>query len=211
MASTQQEFYHINRKVHWSNFAFLNVCDEFNVGGASNPYFQFFENEGKLFPVVDDASSNVIQHMPAVNFFSSVAQGRVNCPEVTTIAHDALRHFACYLRELIWEDIRKNEFPHLPSRQRCMWLIPSLDGVSYWLQRLGLENTDYQVVKVSVQGRFHIASEKYLLVDSEPYKVSIQKARQYWLGIVDESETQEVIFEGRVKVQEIINPKSYAK
>jgi len=39
---------------------------------------------------------------------------------------------------------------------------------------------------------------------------AITRARQYWLGIVEEADTEEIIFEGRMRVEEIMPPDFYA-
>lgn len=206
-----QDYYHINRLMPYSPYGLLHVGDEMNVGGSSNPFFRFFETQRVAYPVgMDDGS--VIQ-VPGMELLHAVKTGAI--PDTTTdtlaaIADEVARHFMKYVRELIWEDIRKKEFPHLPSRQRCVWLIPNQDGVKFWLRWMGIEQ-DFQVLRVQVQGRLHKASESYLLTDSEPMKETIQKARQYWLGIVEEAETEEIIFEGRMRVVEVMPPSFYTE
>ena len=64
--------------------------------------------------------------------------------------------------------------------------------------------------KVRVQGRLHKASQSYLITDSVPVKEAIRRARQYWLGIAEEVETEEIIFEGHVRVEEVMPPDFYA-
>ncbi len=47
-------------------------------------------------------------------------------------------------------------------------------------------------------------------MDSMPLEVAIMRARQYWLGIVEEAGTEEIIFEGRMRVEEVMSPDLYA-
>ncbi len=205
---TNQDYFHINRKAAWSHYEAMNAGDQIDVGGSSNPYFQFFEKQMKSVPVTNSKDGSVL-NVPGVKFIGSVASREVQTDNVAGIAHDILKHFVAYVRELIWEDIRAKEFPHLPSRQRCIWLIPNLEGVKYWISRIHLTGTDFEVLRVKGQGRIHIASESYLLGDSEPMEESLKKARQYWLGVVENEGTEEVIFEGRLKVHEIVTRDSY--
>ena len=177
-----------------------------DVGGSSNPYLRFFETQQKTYPVTLDDGS--IVQVPGVKFIASVSRGEINPGNLAETALDLVQHLVAYLRELIWEDVRKREFPHLPSRQRCVWLTPSQEGVKYWLGRMSV-NQDFQVLRVRVQGRLHKASESYLLGDSESIEETIQKARQYWLGVVEEAETEEIIFEGRMRVVEVMPPSFY--
>ena len=76
------------------------------------------------------------------------------------------RHFVTLARERFWKSVRLAEFPDRPSRQRCLWLCPSLENGRDWLARLACNN--YQVFKVSVKGRLHTANELSLFGDSKP-------------------------------------------
>lgn len=207
IADTTKDYYHINRLASWSPFEKWKEGAEINIGGESNPYFSFFETQKKEYSVTTDKGDMLI---PGAHFIGCVARNEINSPNTANIANDLIKHFVAYVRELIWEDVRKSEFPHLPSRQRCIWLIPSREGVTFWLNRLGLKGQDFQIARVRLQGRFHVGSDEHLLGDSEPMSLTIKRARQYWLGIHDSEATQEILFEGRLKVQEFIAPKEFA-
>ena len=203
IADTSKDYFHIKRLVPWSSFKKWEEGEVINIRGESNPYFSFFETQQKAYPVTTDSG---VVNFGGAHFIGSVARGEVNSSDVANIADDLVRHFVAYIRELIWEDVRKTEFPHLPSRQRCIWLIPNREGVSFWLNRLGLEGREFQIARV----RLHIGSDEHLLGDSEPMLVTIKRARQYWLGINDSESTQEILFEGRIRVEEFISPKEFA-
>lgn len=200
-SGSDKSYYHINRITPWMNRQLFSVGDVIDIGGESNPYFRFFEEQKKTYTVTNTADGTQID-IPGVKYLNAVKSGQINPNNLAAIAHDVACHFVAYVRELIWEDVRRREFPHLPSRQRCIWLIQDLAGVQYWQNRLGPGG---QVVRVTTQGRMHIASESFLLGDSEPMNTTIQKARQYWLGVIEQKGTEEVIFEGRLVVQEIID------
>jgi hypothetical protein len=199
-------YYHINRTTHWSPFPKWNVGDVIDIGGVSNPYFQFFEEQKKTYTIT--TPDHVTHNIPGKHFLNLVQKGEVNCPDIAGIAADLTQHFVSYVRELIWEDVRKSEFPHLPSRQRCIWLAADHQGVKYWLQNLGLDGQEFQIAKVKVQGRIHIASNEHLLCDSEPMLESLKRARQYWLGIHDDPASREILFEGRLEILEFISAES---
>ena len=198
IANPDIDYYHINRIVPWSQHKKLNIGDEFDVGEESNPYFRYFETHKKIYPVTNITNGSTI-NLSGVKFIGDISKGLINLPDmsaanVARIAHDILNHFVSYLREIIWEDVRKTEFPHLPSRQRCIWLIPDIEGVKYWLSRLELQSPDYQVLRLNLQGRLHQASELYLLGDSEPMEETIIKVRKYWRGLIEQPGTEEIIF-----------------
>lgn len=206
-ANQEKDYFHINRVLPYSPHSLLKAGDAVDVGGESNPYFRFYQNHKKTYPLTTDNGQTL--QIPGVKFLGGVNRGEINCPNISGIAHELSTHLAGLIGELVWEDIRKNEFPHLPSRQRCIWLIPDIAGVKYWISRLGVTLGTYQVLRVRCQGRVHVASEKYLLGDSVPLEEAISNARQYWLGVIPEPNTDEIIFEGRCIVQEIINHEQY--
>jgi hypothetical protein len=199
-------YYHINRVAQWSPFPKWKEGDVIDIGGESNPYFRFFEEQKKTYSVTTQDQTH---HIPGKHFLNLVKSGDVNCPDVAGVAADLIQHFVSYVRELIWEDVRKSEFPHVPSRQRCIWLAADDEGVRYWLQNLGLEGQEFQIAKVQVQGRIHTASNEHLLSDSEPMLETLKRARQYWLGIHDDPASREILFEGRLKVLEFIQPEDF--
>ena len=194
------DYFHINRRASWSPYEPLKAGDEFDVGRETNPYFRFFETERFVVPVTLQDGSSI--ESPAVKFLGAAARGEVPHPNLPRLAHDVATHFVTYLREVIWENVRRDEFPELPSRQRCLWLIPTLEGVKYWLERM--KPNGYQVLRVQVTGRIHRANELYLLGDSEPMSQTIEKARLYWSGSFPEGGQEEILFEGRVKVIEVV-------
>ena len=203
---TDQDYYHINRLVSWSPHGSLNVGDQIDVGGSSNPYFHVFESRG-VGGLVTYTDGNA-QEVLGVKLLVLVLGGEVkDVPDLTNFAHNLASHLARHMGELVFEDIRRREFPHLPSRQRCVWLIPDRGGVKYWLRRMDVGG-QFQVLRVRVQGRLHAASESYLVTDSFSLEEMIRRARQYWLGIVEEAGTKEIIFEGRMRVKEVM-PKSF--
>jgi hypothetical protein len=207
-----QDYYHINRLVDWSPHRNpLSVGEAIDVGGSSNPYFRLFETVGATYPLVQ--GGQVTQRIPGVRFLELVRDGVINPSNLARDAFDLASYLARHIGEFVFEDVRRREFPHLPSRQRCVWLIPNQDGARYWVRRLGMveEGVDFQVVRVRVQGRLHTASESYLVTDSMPLLEVITRARQYWLGIVEEAGTEEIIFEGRMRVEEVMPESFYAQ
>lgn len=204
----EKDYFHINRILPYSLHQPLKIGDSIDVGGESNPYFRFYEKNNKTYQLTTTDGQSL--QIPGVKFIGSVKSGEINCPNLPDIAYDVSRHLAGLVGELIWEEIRRKEFPHLPSRQRCIWLIPDMSGVKYWASRLGVTYGTHQVLRVRCQGRMHIASEQYLLGDSVPLEEAISKARQYWLGVIPAQNTEEIIFEGRFTVHEVIPQEQYA-
>jgi len=140
-----------------------------------------------------------------MTFLKAVAEGRVNCPRLPNIAYETANYFMMFFREIFWEDIRRREFPHCPSRQRCLWLVHTIEQANYWVKRMQC-NTDYQIVKVSARGRIHTANELFLMGDSATLPEITERARLYWLGLMPEGAKEEIIFEGFLQVTDVITP-----
>ena len=83
-------------------------------------------------------------------------------------------------REMILEDIRKSEFPLLPSRLESAFVIDELDEAKYYaanFSRLGLL---YEVALIDVGAPTHEADWK----GTGPYDQTNDWARRYWRGDV---------------------------
>ncbi|EQA6229221.1 DUF2441 domain-containing protein [Enterobacter hormaechei] len=124
---------------------------------------------------------------------------------VAKMGFETARYFSNYVRELIWENVRKSEFNDLPSRQKCIWLAQGEDNLQFWLSRIGKSSKDINVFKVVPSGILHSADEELLLTDIEPYDETLIKARQYWSGIITNQNSKEVLFEGSLKIGELIS------
>ncbi len=128
-------------------------------------------------------------------------------PNSTTNEKQVLQEFSTYVRERIFEDIRLEKFPDLPSRMKCLWLMPdSNESLSFWLRRI----PNYlNIVRFKCSGLIHEGDERYLTPFY--FNLSLQKslATSYWSGkhISDESnkdEYREILFVGNATVMEII-------
>ena len=121
-------------------------------------------------------------------------------------ANGCLAHYLKLVREFVFEEVRTNSFPTLPSRYRCIWLIPKkIESVKYWWERLGGENK--RILEVQVTGKLHRASERYL--DPNTFSLNQWKelAFKYWAGAREVEEVEdEILFEGFVKVLNAITP-----
>lgn len=105
-----------------------------------------------------------------------------------------------FSREIIFEEIRNNFFPHLPSRRSCIWLCKK-DAIGYWEKEIGNESV---IVKLNVTGRCHFADQRHLVSDLYSHNDLRRFAFNYWTGHEDEnSEEVEILFEGIVNVIQV--------
>jgi Protein of unknown function (DUF2441) len=83
-------------------------------------------------------------------------------------------------RETILEEIRKAEFPNLPSRLECAFVIDQLDEAQYYIANFARLALLYEVALIDNNFPTHEADWK----GTGPYDQSNDWARRYWRGDV---------------------------
>jgi hypothetical protein len=198
---SEDEFFHISRKVPWCKHPALSAGQELTIGSAVNPYFNYYE-EPKTFPV-QQADHTFVQ-VKAMRFLNLVHKGQINPNNLPQDSLDVARHFMVLAREILWECVRKEKFSDLPSRQRCIWLASSESNVQDWLKRMEC-TSNYSILRVKARGTVHKADERLLLGDTESFSETINKAERYWSGTMDSGSLEEIIFEGKLTILEVMS------
>ena len=198
-------YFHINSTANLSPHAVMRRGDTIDVGASNNPFFRFYEVHQRTYTVTE-APTGAVHNVPAMKFLRLVRDRTVKTDGLPAIAVETANHFLMLARELLWENVRLAEFPDAPSRQRCIWLVDSLTHVKSWIERLGFASGCYSVVRVRAHGRALHVDGNNLAGDSEPLPVWYEKARAYWRGEASANPIPEVLFEGRIEVEEIIDP-----
>jgi hypothetical protein len=83
-------------------------------------------------------------------------------------------------REIILEDIRKAEFPLLPSRLESAFVIDELDEARYYVENFAKLSLLYEVTLIDNGVATHKADWK----GTGPYDDTNEWARRYWRGDV---------------------------
>lgn len=217
MAIVRDEKYlHIHRGKR-SNWI---VGNEFFFGGYVNGFMQEFDTtENKL---TDAESGNEYYWNDVARHFSGVLRGQVekdpiiarltdyDTLKILDGANSALKESLMLNREIIFEEVRASSFPDLPSRQRCIWLIPdSPDAVTYWWRAIG--NPDAKIFRVEGTGKTHWASQSHLEMKSSSLNVLRQRAFRYWAGLTERTSLEdEILFEGFIKITEELPPSDFS-
>jgi Protein of unknown function (DUF2441) len=107
------------------------------------------------------------------------------------------------VRELVWENIRLQEFPDEPSRQRCLWVTQTEDQARAW------GGADQRIVRGRATGRVLQVDVQHLPRPQRDAVVPLsdwqERARRYWRGDRTEHFQPEFLFVGTFRVDEIIN------
>jgi hypothetical protein len=170
-----QIFYHIQREKNGLNSELWNEQEVQFIGQKKNRFFEAFD---------------------FLNARYSIEQ-----PESI---QNALNHTQKIIRELVFEEVRKEFFPSHPSRQRCLWVIRADEenSLNYWKEELGHYD---RILKVNLTGKIHRANQEFLHLTTDNLNVIRQRAFHYWTGTTGRSpEEEEILFEGFAEVLEII-------
>nr|WP_302937337.1 DUF2441 domain-containing protein [Megamonas funiformis] len=122
-----------------------------------------------------------------------------------------LVEYLLYIRESLFEEVRQQYFPQLPSRQKSIWLIPHNEkSLSFWKDALQVDklNIPYQILELVCSGNVFYGNEKYLKNSTElTFNNYRQSAFNYWSGLDADPEKNiavECIFSGYFTVKEVI-------
>jgi uncharacterized protein DUF2441 len=111
-------------------------------------------------------------------------------------------------KERIFEEVRAQDFPDRPSRQRCLFAFPeNLDPASY-LPAMGFQMAGRTLVRITAaeDAKVHFANLSLLNAQLASDAQIAESARAYWSGkdtSVDKM-TTEVLVEGNFIIEEVI-------
>lgn len=117
------------------------------------------------------------------------------------------------MRELIFEDVRRELFPELPSRRTCLWVIDdNKDDITYWIN--GLEHdqqeglNDSVMVKLLLSGKVFKGEGEYLKPRSYGLAEWRQQAINFWTQTRPVQSAggsrPEIMFEGTARVLDLV-------
>ena len=122
---------------------------------------------------------------------------------VVTLAEtlDSLFLATRMVREMIFEEVRRQMYIGLPSRMSCIWLIPEDPrAVRFWLDNM---RGDYKkVYRVNATGELHRATQQIVMGDTISMSEWRRRATDYWNGAHSESHDDELLLSGDIEVLE---------
>ena len=112
---------HISRETNWK------IGDKIIVGEDENPFWNVCRN---FSPVVEVNG----QKMPLFEMFTRCESFDVTESNINFLYYHLKgisKEVAFYIREQVFEDVRKEKFNSLPSRHKCIWLTDD-ENLAYW-------------------------------------------------------------------------------
>lgn len=201
-------YYHIQRETGHMRRQW-QVGQKFFFGNEKNDFFKFYDYTGKS---VEDPETMVRYDIntfgkETINYYKTGEKVKefdyfykYNFVGAMEGMQSTLEHYIKLVREIVFEEIRKDFFPGLPSRQKGIWVIPNEeDALKYWGVTLG----GGKLLKLNLTGKIHRANQEYLNMNTRPLDYYRQQAFRYWSGTSGKNkQEEECLFEGFVEVLE---------
>lgn len=127
---------------------------------------------------------------------------------------EQLEEYDFIVRELAFEEVRKQSYSNCPSRLRCMFLTDSkeqcLKGVKTFYQKG--HGTFFQAVAVKLTGTLFYAISECAIRAGLSYNDYVKMAHKYWSQSQEQTDTiKEILFEGEAEIVEILDEFEYKK
>jgi len=184
-------------------FYHIAPCHQWQIGLSidtgpwkANRFYSHYESDFGVTPGDDRVPCaerlEAFRHLPE-------EEKHLHCERYIQLAYDVIKDQAIFIREVLFEQVRAQEFPEHPSRTRCMWLCTHA-GVESWWRTIG--GDDKEIYGVRATGNIHRGDERHLRVaDTFSHKIIREHALRYWSGSGEESaDLEDIIFEGCVRV-----------
>ena len=105
-----------------------------------------------------------------------------------------------YIREQVFEDVRKIHFPHRPSRQKCLFTTDVRD-LAFW--KTMAPNTKRSLLTRELTGELFQADEHWVKADTFSSVTFRERAIHYWNGEISSSPHFEYLFSGEAIIKDI--------
>lgn len=197
-----REFFHIQKLNHLNKEWF--VGDNFIIGQDFNNFYRSLidDLENQKSRMTEDIQ-NVLDLKPDSNendykklYFEGQEQISLLKSTLQEI-QDSFKQYLKWIQEQVFEDIRRKTFPHLPSRQKCLWICSMVD-LPLWMKIF--ENSPKKILKIRITGIIHKADGHLIDPDSFSIKDFENRAKDYWSGNFHYEDEIEYLFIGNLKV-----------
>lgn len=202
---SEQYYYHINTKPAYSDHPFMQPGSTYSfTNDNTNPFFQYYERfpdpESILLPQL--GKDNKISGIDSLFLFQNLMGNLVDLPRKAFVIAN---HYRLLARELVLETVRREQFPSAPSRRNCIFLFDSENDIQKWKNSVvTVGNPSFQVLRVLVTGNIIRVDSKNLPNGNEPISEWESKAYKYWNCELTDDPSIEVLLEGQVTVDEIL-------
>jgi len=208
----QQTYFHVSDKVNWqkNDLHFIGKELSARYQDLMMRGFTIPKSNGEQIPL-NAIVEGMVQFLQTQQKAPFMPEGyHYNSSQTLQELLPMMRTQLTLIREMIFEEVRKERFPQKLSRYKGLHIIPAdKESLSFWLPQLKTPNA--KIYKLELTGRMHRGKYDLLGINTIPTEYIKLNAYQYWLGINgQESINDECLFEGMVKVLEVVEAGSVA-
>ena len=112
------------------------------------------------------------------------------------------------LKEYIFEEVRANFYPNIPSRKKCMFLFDPEINISKYVALMNFNIEKYNLVEIETaeeNSKILRVNMDLLNCNLKYYDEIIAIAHEYWKGASEISLNTEILFEGEFKILQILS------
>lgn len=183
--------YHISRQDHWK------VGDILTAGVEDNEFWSICKDYNRTFKV-DGREMTVFEMINNVETFEVSQQ---NIRFLYMVIKRISKEYAFYVREQIFEAVRREYFPQLPSRQKCLWVCEE-DQISFWADSK-TDKEPRRLLTLELTGDLFCGDDYWLDADTFSSLTYTDRAHHYWAGELSDDPHKEFLFTGTAVVKAI--------
>lgn len=187
-----ETYYHINTGQNLQVGDILEIGKRFN-----NFYYEIYNIEhlknGK------DANRYLIDMKKGKNLVLN--------NDIANLIFKTVNDSAMITRELMFEEVRKELNPNLPSRLKCLYVCKTKKEIKDWINIFRRTNKkDFQIVKLKLTGSIFVGDASFILRQNISLNRKNEQAKMYWNG-EKKDKINEYLFVGTAVVEDILNNK----
>ncbi|EKS7203499.1 DUF2441 domain-containing protein [Enterobacter asburiae] len=187
------QYFHIDSCYKPAGKRLLEIGQTLNTSSRLfNPYYEQICDINHIIPVYK-------QERRLKEFLLSSEIEQFSVRVLANNFHNIIDTYIRLLREMEFENIRREQYANRPSRTRCIWLTDNLDEAVYWRKRLKKDDRT-RIVRVEIDGTLHQADGRYLSAESSSLPELRAAAQSYWEGTLRANPEREILLEGSMTV-----------
>lgn len=186
---TDEIYYHINTGQKLQIGDILEIGKRFN-----NFYYEIYNIEH----IEDnkDANQYLIDMKKEKNLLLN--------NDTLNLVFKTINDSAMITRELVFEEVRKELNPNLPSRLKCLYVCKTKNEIKDWINIFSRTNKkDFQIVKLKLTGNIFTGDASFILRQNISLNRKKKQAKMYWNGEKKDN-INEYLFIGTAVVEDIL-------
>lgn len=194
MKVQNEVFYHISHSPGWS------VGSTIYTGQLENEFWEICKKLTITVPV-NGRLMSLFAMFNAYDTFDKFSTTDENIEFFYKTLKETAKETSICIREYAFEEVRKEYYPELPSRQKCLW-VSRKDDVNYWKTQINIPNRF--LLTLELTGDVFAGDSKWLdpkTFSSEEYK---ERALHYWREEKTSNPQMEYLFSGVAHVKEVV-------